>query len=124
ALSDHLLALRALLEPEGPSSGRLAGRVAALCAAPAERAKLTQRMTKALKLEHSVVAGSAPERASAEALARDVANHLGALLRDVLCGHLAPDLVTLADELLTAPPQNAEQASDANAPEAQVPVEA
>ena len=32
ALTDHLLALRALLEPEGPQSGRLAGRVAALCA--------------------------------------------------------------------------------------------
>src|SRR5438128_1133625 len=32
ALSDYLLALRALLEPEGPSSGLLAGRVAALCA--------------------------------------------------------------------------------------------
>ena len=31
-LTDHLLALRALLEPEGPSSGLLAGRIAALCA--------------------------------------------------------------------------------------------
>src|SRR5207249_619848 len=28
ALTDYLLALRALLEPEGPSSGRLAGRLA------------------------------------------------------------------------------------------------
>ena len=34
ALTDVLLALRALLEPEGPQSGRLAGRVAALCAIP------------------------------------------------------------------------------------------
>ncbi len=34
ALTDYLLALRALLEPEGPSSGRLAGRLAALCARP------------------------------------------------------------------------------------------
>ena len=30
ALSDHLLALRALLEPEGPSTGLLAGRLADL----------------------------------------------------------------------------------------------
>ena len=37
ALTDHLLALRALLEPEGPQSGRLAGRVAALCATPEQR---------------------------------------------------------------------------------------
>ena len=37
ALTDHLLALRALLEPEGPSSGLLAGRLAALCATPETR---------------------------------------------------------------------------------------
>ena len=34
ALTEVLLALRALLEPEGPRSGRLPGRVAALCAVP------------------------------------------------------------------------------------------
>ncbi len=39
ALTDHLLALRALLEPEGPASGRLAGRVAALCATPRSAAR-------------------------------------------------------------------------------------
>src|SRR6202030_790628 len=43
ALSDHLLALRALLEPEGPSSGMLAGRLAALCATPDRRVQLTER---------------------------------------------------------------------------------
>ena len=32
ALSDYLLALRALLEPEGPTSGRLAQRLSAICA--------------------------------------------------------------------------------------------
>ena len=37
ALTDYLLALRALLEPEGPSSGRLAGRLAAICARPEDR---------------------------------------------------------------------------------------
>ena len=34
ALTDYLLALRALLEPEGPSSGRLPERLAVICAAP------------------------------------------------------------------------------------------
>jgi hypothetical protein len=29
-----------------------------------------------------------------------VGDHLRALLRDVICGHLSPDLVGLADELL------------------------
>ncbi len=34
------------------------------------------------------------------AVARDLSDHLRALLRDVICGHLPSDLVTLADELL------------------------
>ncbi len=101
-LSDHLLALRALLEPEGPASGLLAGRIAALCATPKDRAKLTERMTKAQALERAIVAGTATERAAPLALARDVADHLRALLRDVICGHLSPGLPRLADELLTA----------------------
>jgi hypothetical protein len=32
-----------------------------------------------------------------------MADHLRALLRDVICGHLDPDLVTLADQLLLEP---------------------
>jgi hypothetical protein len=102
ALSDHLLALRELLEAEGPSSGLLAGRIAALCATPERRARLTTRMTKAQALEREVIAGTASERASAITLARDVADHLRALLRDVICGHLTADLAGLADELLLA----------------------
>jgi|HubBroStandDraft_4_1064222.scaffolds.fasta_scaffold01839_4 hypothetical protein len=112
ALSDHLLALRALLEPEGSSSGLLAGRIAALCATPEHRAKLTERMIKAQKLERAVIAGTAAERAAGLALARDVADHLRALLRDVVCGHLTPDLARLADELLTAPVQAPEVEQD------------
>lgn len=103
ALSDHLLALRALLEPEGPASGLLAGRVAALCAMPDDRAELTERMIRAQALERAVIGGTVARRASDRALAQDVADHLRALLRDVVCGHLTPDLATLADELLTAP---------------------
>jgi len=103
ALSDHLMALRVLLEPEGPASGLLAGRIAALCATPEDLAKLTKRMTKAQALERAVIAGTAEERAAGLNLARDVADHLRALLRDVICGHLEANLVLLADELLTAP---------------------
>ncbi len=103
ALSDHLLALRALLEPEGPSSGLLAGRLAALCAIPEHRLELTERIVQALALERAAIAGTSAKRAGGEALANDVADHLRALLRDVICGHLAPDLAPLADELLMAP---------------------
>jgi len=102
ALSDHLLALRALLEPEGPASGLLAGRIAALCATPEDRAKLTKRMVKAQALERATIAGTAGEHAAGLNLARDVADHLRALLRDVICGHLDPNLTALADELLIA----------------------
>jgi hypothetical protein len=100
ALSDHLLALRALLEPEGPASSLLAGRVAVLCATPEQREKLTKRMIKAQALERAAIAGTAGEHAAGLNLARDVADHLRALLRDVICGHLDPNLAALADELL------------------------
>jgi hypothetical protein len=38
--------------------------------------------------------------ADAGALAREIEHHLRALLRDVICGHLRPELVELADSLL------------------------
>jgi hypothetical protein len=100
ALSDNLLALRALLEPEGPSSGLLAGRLAALCATPERRVELTERIVAAVELERSVIAGRASDSAQSRALAEDVADHLRALLRDVICGHLESDLAVIADELL------------------------
>jgi hypothetical protein len=103
ALSDHLLALRALLEPEGPSSGLLAGRLAALCATPEHRVELTERIVQAVALERAAIAGTSVKHAGGKALAKDVADHLRALLRDVICGHLTPDLAALADELLAAP---------------------
>ncbi|MCW3032579.1 MAG: hypothetical protein JWM60_924 [Solirubrobacterales bacterium] len=109
ALSDNLLALRALLEPEGPSSGMLAGRLAALCATPERRLVLTERTVQAIALERAVLAGAATTRAGAAALAGDLADHLRALLRDVICGHLDADLVGLADELLLAEPVVAEE---------------
>ena len=102
ALSDHLLALRALLEPEGPTSGLLAGRLASLCAVPEERAGLTRRVLKAIALERDVITGAATEHASCDALVAELAGHLRAVLRDVLSGHLPPDLVRCADSLLSA----------------------
>jgi hypothetical protein len=100
ALTDHLLGLRALLEPEGPASGRLAGRLAAICAQPDERARVAERVAHAIALERAVIAGLAPAQAGADVLVDEMAEHLRAMLRDVLCGHLTPDLRGLADELL------------------------
>jgi len=105
ALSDNLLALRALLEPEGPASGLLAGRLAALCAMPDRRLALTERTIRAIALERSVIAGTAKAGVRDRGVADHLAENLRALLRDVICGHLAPDLVGLADELLLADEQ-------------------
>jgi hypothetical protein len=111
-LTDHLLALRALLEPEGPRSGRLAGRLAALCAVEAERQSLAERIAHGISLEQTVVAG-AETAPPADALANEVEQHLRALLRDVICGHLPMPLDALADELLVGERQPPAVVSDA-----------
>ena len=115
ALSDHLLALRGLLEPEGPSSGLLAGRVAALCATPERRLELTDRVLQAQALERAAIAGTGVRHAASDALVADTADHLRALLRDVICGHLDPDLVTLADEILLEADADAELSEEPEA---------
>jgi hypothetical protein len=100
ALTDHLLALRALLEPEGPQSGRLAGRVAALCATEDQRLRVTERVAHAVSLERAVIAGLAPADGGIQVLLAELTGYLRALLRDVLCGHLDSDLRSVADQLL------------------------
>jgi hypothetical protein len=100
ALSDYLLALRALLEPEGPASGRLAQRLAVICARPEDRAALAERTARAISLERAVITGMAPAGPGVDALVEELSEHLRAILRDALCGHLDADLRGVADELL------------------------
>ena len=100
ALTDYLLALRALLEPEGPASGRLAQRLAALCAVPEERTALAERVAHAISLERAVIAGLSPAQPGVDALIDELASHLRGLIRDVTCGHLGEGLIELADKLL------------------------
>jgi hypothetical protein len=105
-VTDHLLALRALLEPEGAASGRLPGRVAALCAEPDERVAATERIAHAIALEHALISGvGMPEPGVAADLIAELSDHLRAILRDVLCGHLDSDLRRIADELIAASAQ-------------------
>jgi hypothetical protein len=108
ALTDYLMALRTLLEPEGPESGRLSQRLALICARPEDRTKLAERVAIALTLERSAITGMVDADGYSEQLVGEMAEHLRALLRDSLCGHLQPDLVgvadgVLADELASAP---------------------
>jgi hypothetical protein len=99
ALTDVLLALRALIEPEGPASGRLAGRLAALCALEDERPALTARVAHTVALERAIVGGLAVD-AELDGLVAELTGHLRALLRDVLCGHLDSDLRTVAEDII------------------------
>ena len=100
ALTDYLLALRALLEPEGPASGRLPDRLAAICAKPEQRVALAERVARALTLERAVIEGIAAPQPEDDALVGELSEHLRAVLRDALCGHLEADLCAVADELL------------------------
>ena len=105
ALSDDLLALRALLEPEGPASGRLPGRLAALCAVPEDRDALAERVApggRARARDHR--RHRAPVAGGRRRSSTELAGHLRALLRDVLCGHLDADVRGLADRLLVETP--------------------
>jgi hypothetical protein len=103
ALTDYLLATRALLEPEGRDTGLLPQRLAAICVPPDRRAEVAERTARAAALEDEVIAGGPPSEQAADELIDELAEHLRALLRDIICGHLGPGLVELADELLTAP---------------------
>ena len=120
ALSDYLLALRALLDG-GSVMGEvsLSLRLAALCAEEGERRLVQRRVELALALERFVIAGGRGDdyvdaigSESPRMLITEIERHLRALLRDVLCGYLDPDLRGLADDILlrageaaTPPPQ-------------------
>ena len=100
ALTDYLLALRALLEPHGHERGLLARRLAALCATPDQRGRLADRVGRAISLERAAIAGGAVAESGMDALVDELCEHLRAVLRDVLCGHLDPDLRAVADAIL------------------------
>ena len=125
ALSDYLLALRALVETGG-ETGRtsLALRVAVLCAEESERKRVQRRVELAQALERFVM-GDGPEDPYLDAVGSDsprtlvdeVERHLRALLRDVMCGYLETDLRAVADGLLLDQPEPFEiRASAVRAP--------
>ena len=101
ALTDWLLAGRALLvDPDRAGHEALAERLAAICAPVEDRRALTERLQRAVALERSAVAGLLRSDPEVESLIGSLAACVRAVLRDVLCGHLDPDLRAVADELL------------------------
>jgi hypothetical protein len=108
ALSDYLLALRGLLDAlDEAGQPTLARRLSALCAAEQDRPALQSRVESALSLELALIAGvpidawsAPPGVASGRALVDEMEEYLRALLRDVVCGYLKPDLASTADDIL------------------------
>jgi hypothetical protein len=113
ALSDYLLALRALLERGSDTAmSSLALRVAVLCAEEGDRRRVQRRVELAQALERFVM-GDSPDDDYMDAIGSDsprtlvdeIERHLRALLRDVLCGYLDPDLRGVSDDLLLEQPE-------------------
>ncbi|HEY5709039.1 MAG TPA: hypothetical protein VIS51_06560 [Solirubrobacterales bacterium] len=100
-LSDHLLALRAVLDGHGPVGASLPMRASALLACEEfDRIEARERIEAALELERSLMNGtqSLPGLAMAIWLEEGVRR----ILRDAALGELGADLGTAADETLIA----------------------
>ena len=67
---------------------------------PDERDELFAGLRRAIAMARGVIAGIVRPDPSVEALVESLGACLRAILRDVLCGHLDPDLRRVADELL------------------------
>jgi hypothetical protein len=100
-LSDHLLALRAVLGGEGPVGASLPKRAAALIASDAGgRTAAGERIERALELERELMGGARTEGAAE--LASWVEESVRGMLRAAALGELGTDLGTAADETLIA----------------------
>ncbi len=103
SLNDHLLALRYMLEGDGPARTGLAMRAAAL-SAPEERDGVKAMVERAQALERELWSGE-PARSGAAAqtpahLASDIEELVRRILRDAARGRIGFDLRAAADEAL------------------------
>jgi len=98
-LSDHLLAMRAVLEGHGPVGASLPLRAAALIAGEEiDRIEAGERVEQVLGLERAMMNGRPAERAVE--LATWIEESTRRLLREAALGELGNDLSTVADETL------------------------
>ena len=105
ALTDWLLAARALLaDPTARATRALAERLAAICATPERpRARSPSACATPSRSSARRSPGSCAPEPEVEALVAELGGRVRAVLRDVLCGHLDPDLRAVADRLDRAP---------------------
>lgn len=100
-LSDHLLALRSVLDGQGPVGASLPMRAAALIAdGSTDRLGARERVEAALELERAQMSGASTE--SAAELAVWVEECVRRILREAALGELGADLNEAADETLIA----------------------
>jgi hypothetical protein len=100
-LSDHLLALRAVLDGQGPIGASLPMRAAALVAGGStDRLGVRERIESALELERALMAGRRVDGATE--LAAWMEDSVRRILRDAALGELGSDLNEAADETLIA----------------------
>jgi hypothetical protein len=100
-LSDHLLALRAVLGGHGPVGASLPMRAAALVAGGSEdRLAVRERIEAALELERALMAGA--KTVGGTELAGWVEDSVRRILREAALGELGADLSGAADETLIA----------------------
>jgi hypothetical protein len=99
-LSDHLLAMRAVLDGQGPVGASLPMRAAALIAdGSTDRLGARERVEAALELERAEMSGAAAENAE---LAGWFEECVRRILREAALGELGADLNEAADETLIA----------------------
>ena len=100
-LSDHLLALRSVLEGHGPVGASLPMRASALIADETyDRIEAREQIEHALELERSLMNGS--PSIPGLALAAWIEEGVRRILRDAALGELGTDLNAAADEALIA----------------------
>src|SRR6185503_18123855 len=108
ALSDYLMALKALLDAND-EAGRasLSLRLAALCAEEPDRRAVQRRTELAFALERFLIGGGSADAyvdevgsESPAVLTSEIEACVRALLRDILCGYLDADLRRTADDIL------------------------
>jgi hypothetical protein len=105
AISDYLLALRAMLDADDETGRASLGlRLAALCAEEAERRGVRARLESAFAIEREAMGGAVfdPDDTEGPAIVHELEQNVRALLRDIVCGYLAGDLRSVADDILLA----------------------
>ena len=93
---DQVLDLRIAAHPPGDRGPFEADRLV--------QPGLERRIEEAIRLERAAIAGHVRPDRGVEDLIADLGGNVRAVLRDVLCGHLDPQLRRVADEMLDQEP--------------------